>query len=175
MVTVKSAHSTPRIRNYPRHRWLTQNVHLAKITYHRCSRRIHLYEIDYYQQKTEETNSLPLELLLSFVNTVPHSASILRIWDFRLPQQVLKGISFSGTLSSVSWYESPHTASKYSETSARTTRQNGIASHKTESFSIHDLVIWNISTWGLVYLQQRFGEIPSPFRKVVRYILPKYR
>lgn len=123
----------------------------------------------------EEINSLPLELLLSFVKTVPHSESIFRIWDFRLSQQVLKGILFSGILISVSWYKSPDIAEKYSETSVRTTRQNDIASHKTESFSVHAVVIWDIPTCSLVCLQQRFGEMLSLFREVVRYMLPKHR
>ena len=133
----------------------------------RCLRRIHLHEIDYYQKNTEEINSSPLELLLSFVKTVSHSKSITRISDFRLSQKVLTGILFSGILSSVSWYKSLDIAEKYSETSVRTTRQNDIASHKTETFSVHAVVIWNIPTCSLVCIQKHFGEIPSPFREVV--------
>jgi len=36
MVTVKSAHLTPRIRNHPWHRRIAHNEHFAKITYHVC-------------------------------------------------------------------------------------------------------------------------------------------
>jgi hypothetical protein len=74
-----------------------------------------------------------------------------------------------------SWFKSPDIAEKYSETSVRTIRQNDIASHKRESFSVHVVVIWDLLNYSVVCLQRRFGEIPSLFREVVRYILPKHR